>query len=120
VTIGTTINRTSGAVGVNIPAFVPTTSLSVPAGATHYKFIVGASAVDFDMKTFVTDKDEWGYLPIDNTATAALPLSLALPANATGIIFQVVGIRFFLDDSGIKYPITNDAYNAMSIVGVDV
>jgi hypothetical protein len=68
----------------------------------------------------VSDTDGSGYLPISNSAATALSLNLTLPANSTGIIFLVVGIRFFLDDSGVKYPISNGAYNAMSIVDVDV
>jgi hypothetical protein len=31
-----------------------------------------------------------------------------------------VGIKFFLDDNGVKYPLNNGAYNSMSIVDIDV
>jgi hypothetical protein len=119
-TVGSTFNRTTGAASITIPAMVPTRSISAPGGATHYKIVGGAAAVDFTTKTADADTDESAYLPLDNNQASALTLAFSLPANATAPVLNVVGIKFFLDDNGVKYPLNNGAYNSMSIVDIDV
>lgn len=41
-----------------------------------------------------------------------------LTANSTHPLFFVLGIQFFQDVNGVKYPLKNGAFNALSIVKV--
>ena len=39
-------------------------------------------------------------------------------ANSTHPLFLVLGVEFYQDVNGVKYPLKNGAYNALSIVKV--
>ena len=113
------ITRTSGLCQVNIPAFVPNVMIAAPGGTTHFKLITAAAAVDFENGTFETVSNESGILAWDATETADFILDNELTPNTPNPLFLMVGVEFFQDVNGQKYPLKNGAYNALSIVKVD-
>ncbi len=54
----------------------------------------------------------------DGTATAVINLNNSVTANSTHPLFLVLGIEFYQDVNGVKYPLKNGAFNALSIVKV--
>ncbi len=116
---GTSINRTSGALDITVPPFVPAVSLSYPQGATHYKLEAAGAEVDFNLGTSSSDTAASGYLPINNTATAILSLSIAIVPNSTLPIFQVLAVRFYQEVNGLKYALNNGGFDAVCIVNAD-
>ena len=113
------IDRVTGALTVNIPSFIPANMVAAPGGSTHYKIISAGAEIDFENETFVVDIQETAQLPWDNVATAVVNLASAVTPNSTHPLFLAVGIEFYQDVNGIKYPLKNGSYNALSLVKIN-
>jgi len=113
-----TINRVTGEITANIPAFIPSNMIAAPGGTTHFKIVSAGMEVDFENETFVVDQNETAQLPWDETATAVINHVNQVTANSTHPLFLVVGIQFYQEVNGVKYPLKNGAYNALAIVKV--
>jgi hypothetical protein len=114
-----TIDRVTGALTVAIPSFIPFNLVAAAGGTTHFKIVSSGAAVDFENETFTVDNEETAILPWDTTATAAINLSNSVPANSTHPLFLLLGVQFFQDVNGTKYPLKNGAFNALQLVKVD-
>jgi hypothetical protein len=113
----TTINRATGALGLSVPAFNPTILLAAPPQATHFKVLLGGAAVDFATEEVESDIVASADLPFTNAITTPLTLTANITANTTKSIFVLLGIRFYEETNGIKYPI--HSHNALAIVDLD-
>jgi len=113
------INRVTGELSVDIPAFVPINMIAAPGGTTHFKLVSAGAEIDFEAETFTTDINETAQLPWDGTATAAINHVNQVTANSTHPLFLILGIQFFQEVNGIRYSLRNGAYNALAIVGVN-
>jgi hypothetical protein len=116
----TNVNRTTGALSITIPPFIPTETLSIPGGATHFRFVAAGAEVDFDNYTCVSDKDESAYLTVDNAATTSLTLTNTVTANSTAAIYQALAIHFYQEVNGVKYALNTGATDAAMVVNADV
>ena len=112
------IDRPAGVLTAKIPAFIPSNMIAAPGGTTHYKIVSAGAEIDFENETFVVDSKESAILPWDNVATVELDLPNVVTPVSTHPLFLVVGISFYQDVNGQKYPLKNGAYNALSIVKV--
>jgi hypothetical protein len=112
------IDRVTGALTVNIPAFVPINMVAAPAGATHFKIVMAGAEVIFEADQFVNGSAASEQLPLDATPTAELNLSVNVTANSTNPLFVVLGIEFYQQVNGALYSLKNGAYNALAIVMV--
>jgi len=112
------IDRVTGALTVDIPAFVPIHMLAAPGGSTHYKIISAGVEVDFENETYVMDTQDTAIQPWDATATAAINLANAVPAASTHPLFLALGIEFYQEVNGQMYPLKNGAFNALALVKV--
>ena len=92
--------------------------IATPIGATHYKFISGAAAIDFEALVYTTNSHESDILPLTNAPTAIIDLISALPAASTHPLFLLFGIEFYQCINSLMYPLRNGAFNALSIVKV--
>ena len=117
--ISTSINRVTGAVEATVAPFAPTVRIAAPGGTTHFKIVSGAAELDFENETSVFESDETAILLYDSADTAAISLAMALPANSSLPLIQVVGIEFYQEVNGQMYPLKNGAFNALSIATVD-
>lgn len=113
------ITRTSGLCQVNIPAFTPTVMIAAPGGTTHFKIVTAAAAVDFENGVFETKMNESPIQAWNETATDEFILDNELTPNSPHPIFLFLGVEFFQEVNGQKYPLKNGAFNALSIVKVD-
>lgn len=114
-----TIDRVTGALTADIPSFVPNVMIGYPAGATHFKITAAGASIDFEGQSFEQKISESAVLPLDGTATAALDLVNNLTANSTHPLFLVLGIEFYQEVNGSRYPLKNGAFNALQIVKVE-
>lgn len=114
-----TINRVAGTLKLDIPAFVPGNSLSVPVGATHFKIVSAGSEIDFMKNIGNTDTQQSAALPIDNNLTAALSQLHNSTANSTLPLFLIMGIQFYQSVNGQLYSLRNGAFNPLAIIAVD-
>lgn len=112
------INRVTGELSINLPAFLPAEMVAAPTGTSHFKIVSAGAEIDFENEVFVTDSNETAILAWDNTATAVIDLVNMVTANSTHPLFVILGIQFFQEVNGIKYSLKNDAFNALAIVKV--
>lgn len=112
------IDRAAGSMAINIPSFVPLNMVAAPNGSTHFKIISAGAAIDFENEKFEAENQETALIAWDSNATAAIALTSNVAANNTHPMFLVLGIEFYQDVNGYKYPLKNGAYNALSLVKV--
>ena len=113
-----TIDRAAGSLVINIPSFVPLNMVAAPNGSTHFKIISGGAAVDFENEKFEAENQETALIAWDSNATEAIALTSNVAANNTHPMFLVLGIEFYQDVNGYKYPLKNGAYNALCLIKV--
>ncbi|MEQ8469673.1 MAG: hypothetical protein RIC35_00730 [Marinoscillum sp.] len=113
------IERATGAVTVNLSAFVPGQTIVGPQGATDVKIVSGAAAVDFEQgisQGFVIKSED---IPLNNEEHAAIDLVHELPENSGGSLFLVLGLEFSQIVNGVRYPLKSGGYNPLTIVAID-
>lgn len=114
-----TINRTSGALSISIPPFVPINAVVVPAEATHFQIVAGGGAIDFEGASFNAATKESVMLALNSSETTALTLDFTLPANNPNPLFLVLGVRFYQAVNGSNYTLKSGALNALAVVQVN-
>ncbi len=114
-----TINRVTGVMVTDIPAFVPTVMVAAPSGATHFKISVGGAEIDFENNTFVWDEKATSNLPINNAQTASISLSVNATPASTHPLFLALVIEFLQEVNGINYQLKNGSFNAMALIKIE-
>ena len=89
-----------------------------PNGATHYRVVATGAELNFTDYLETHDKQQTGYLLLDSTPTSATALTCTLPVNSTHPLMLGLGIEFFMDSGGTKYPLKDGSAHA--IVKLDV
>ncbi len=113
-----TINRATGQLVVNLPAFIPINMVAAPSGATHFKIVSSGAEIDFEKNVFTNDQQETAELPWDSNATAVINLQNNITANSTHPLLLLLGVNFFQFVNGKMYSLKNGAFNALAIVKV--
>jgi hypothetical protein len=114
------INRTTGQVLVNIPAFVPRIMLQAVRGTTHFRIIAAAAALDFDQENYEYAQQATDDLPWDNATATATTLTLSLPANSTHPISVVLSVEFYQRVNARLYALKTGEFNPATVVKVDI
>lgn len=114
----TTLDRTSGDLSVDIPAFAPIDMIATPEGATHYKIVAGGAAVDFESAAYSSGRAETSISAIDVVVPSAINLTVNVGAASTAPLFLMVGIQFYQETNGQHYLLKNGSFNALAIVAV--
>lgn len=113
------INRVAGTIILNVPPFIPLNMIAAPSGATHYKIVSAGVEIDFENEVSRSDLQESAILPWDNALSVDLTLTNNITPNSTNVLFAMLGIQFYQEVNGVKYPLKNGAFNSLAIVGVD-
>ena len=114
------IDRITGNLVIDIPPFVPLNMVNAPSGATHFRLSSAGTEIDFEGNFYAVDVQATVDLPWDNVPTAAITLTNAVTANSVHPLFLLLGIEFYQFVNGSLYPLKNGAFNALSLVQVDV
>lgn len=114
-----TMNRVTGELTIDVPAFIPVNLVAAPSGATHFKLISAGAEIDFENQSYTVETGNSTDLPLDVTATAAIQLQHHVTANSTKPLFLVLGIEFYQEVNGNLYSLKNGAFNALALVKVD-
>lgn len=113
------INRATGQVQVAIPSFVPRTMVQVPRGATHYRIVAAAAAIDYDTEVYEYAMQGTTELPWNHEPSEAQALTLSLPAAVPGTIVVALGVEFYQLCNTRMYVLKTGELNATSIVKVE-
>jgi len=114
------IDRATGEAEVAIPALVPEGSISLPQGATHYKFISAGAEIDFVSGDFKMVKSMSPEIAVGPDEQQAVTLTNALPAASVLPLFLVLGIEFYQQVNGVFYPLKGEAHNSLTLVSVNL
>lgn len=114
------IDRVTGTLKVDIPAFVPRKMLKAPPNTTHFSVVCGAAEINFDLGTQKGANISTAELAFGKERTEPISLSNALTPNSTEAFFLVLGVTFHQEVNGKYYPLNNGAYNAVAVIQVDV
>jgi hypothetical protein len=112
------VNRITGELKIDIPAFIPANMINAPAGTTHYRINSAGAEIDFTVKQYTVETQSSAMLPWDNVATAAISLTNTVTANSTHPLFLALGIEFFQSVNGSMYPLKNGSFNPLALVSV--
>jgi hypothetical protein len=118
VAFTSTINRISGEMTINLPPFKPTDGVAAPAGATHFKIISAGVEIDFEKSTYVVASSASADLLWNTEETSIISLLNTVTPNSTHPLFLALGIEFFQLVNGINYPLSNGAFNTLSMINV--
>ncbi len=113
-----TIDRVTGALQVNVPAFSPANGIDAPEGATHLRFVSAGASIDFEAGIFETINSQSVDIAISEAPVPAVDLLNQLTANSIHPLFLVMGVEFYQQVNGVNYALRNGKYNALSIVKV--
>ncbi len=113
------IDRGRGTGTVVIGDFVPGTHVSIPDGATHFKFVTALSEPDFEAEKSVVDTHESELIAWDLKPQAPITLINQVTAASLQPLFLVVGMQFFLFVNGKSYAMKDKGFNPLTIVAVD-
>lgn len=117
-TYAATIDRVTGALDIQLPAFVPSNSIAAPAEATHYQIVSAGGFIDFTTGNNGITTTQTALLPLGSNLSAAVNHNFQTTANSTYPLFLVLGISFYQEVNGKSYSLKNGAYNALSVVKV--
>jgi len=114
------IDRATGTLKVDIPAFVSKRMLKAPRNTTHFTVVCGAAEVNFDTGIQKGASSSTAELAYGKPPTEAITLSNVLSPNSTAPLFLVLGVTFYQYINSEYYTLNNGAYNAVAIIQVDV
>lgn len=112
------IDRVTGILSVEIPAFVPANTVAAPIGVTHFKLNLAGAEIDFEGNNIIVQTQSTAELPWDNVLTNAISLEASVTANSTHPLFLVLGVEFYQEVNGQMYSLKNGAFNSLSLVKV--
>lgn len=115
-----TIDRAAGSVTISIPSFVPNQMIEMPEGASHCKMICACAELDYNLGEFNMESTQTPDMETGSQTEEAIELSVGFPVGSTNPLLVVFGVDFSQEVNGNLYPITNGAYNALSIIEVDM
>ncbi len=115
-----TFNRAGGDASIQIPDFTPTLEIEEVEGATHFKFIAGVAAIDFENQSYEVDVAESSDVPYLTQSQLAFSLTPTINADSTFPVFVVFGVEYYQEVNGQMYPLNNKESNPLAMVMVDI
>ena len=114
------IDRETGTMVVDIPAFTPKVGIVVPEGASHFRFQAAGAAIDFTQGIYSLGTAASANLPIGKQEQAPIQVSLSVEPASESPLFLLFGIEFLqVIKNGSESPLNSGAHNAMTILKVD-
>lgn len=112
------VNRSTGSLAVEIPAFSPRSLIVPPGGATHLVLRSSAAEIDFETQKYVAVSAASAPIGVDHALADALTLQHTIP-GATKPLLLAFGISFVQIVNGIQYALKSGLHSVMQVVKVD-
>lgn len=112
------IDRVTGVLSVEIPAFIPANMVAAPGGATHFKINSAGVEIDFEGNRYVVQTQSTEELPWNSVLTNAISLSASVTPGSLHPLFLALGVEFYQEVNGAMYPLKNGAFNSLSLINV--
>ncbi|MEP6735685.1 MAG: hypothetical protein ABJA70_09215 [Chryseolinea sp.] len=112
------VERSTGSISVDVPAFSPKQLVSKPDGATHFILQATAAELDFAEQKFISKSAQSPPIGVDDIQQEAILLANTIPGS-TKPLFLAFGISFVQMINGISYPLKTSHHAVMQVVKVD-
>lgn len=118
--IESSIDPVTGECKISLPAYVPEEQIIFNADATHYRFRLAATRIDFETGAYEMQTTTSPYLQMESlTETTPLDLIATLTANSPHPIFLALTVEFVQEvEGGDMYPLKNGSMNPCRIESV--
>ena len=113
------IDRATGTFNITLPPYTPNIEIMAPKGTTHFKFNIGAAAIDFHAQKYTVALDESEVFPYNGNPLQEQILSCAITPALVKPLFLVLGINFYQEVNGTSYLLNNEHNTGLCIVAVD-
>jgi hypothetical protein len=102
---------------VRVLNFIPEENLTTPHGATHVGFRSGFASINFATAQTSTVYSPKVQVPIDLTMTDVILNPPSIPDTGAGQKRMIVLlVEFYQEVDGVLYPLSNGAFNSLSIL----
>lgn len=113
------IDRATGTMKVDLPAFIPEEMIKAPLNATYFTIACAAAEIDFAEGTFVTASASTEALPYsDEVLAAPISLTATVTPNSTKWLVLAVGIAFNDETNDKADTFADSTYNGVCVVAV--
>lgn len=107
-------------VTLSIPGLDPRIDVNAPQGATHYRILYAAVALDFAAMTYriATVASPLGIQSLSAPAQVNITqvASFATATTADELVIAVVGMDYYQRLNGLDYPLNNNVTNPLAVV----
>ena len=114
------IHRNSGEVLFHFPSFKPEGGYPQHEAATHYRITAAIAELNWRDDLPYTARQTTGYLSLNDTQAANFTVLLEINKQTKNPIASSLSITWYVEVSGVMYPLQNAGYNAAAVVDVDV
>jgi hypothetical protein len=108
-------DRASGDMTIEIP----TARIFAPEAATHFCFLAGAAAIDFENNSYEAAVSESTYLSTTHKEAGPLKLIQKIKPGALGQLFLMLGIEFVKRENGRDMRLEGANANVLAVVKVE-
>jgi hypothetical protein len=110
------IDRAQGAAIFSTNGFNANANIMRPDGASHAQVVMISAEINFETGEYQATESRSAFLDLESQAVPGIVLSNGLPPQSEHPLFMVVGIEFFQEVNRQYYPLSNNNFNAMSIL----
>lgn len=114
----TEIDRATGVMKVEVPAFIPSKLITAPPAASHFKFTIAGAMVNFDTGEHLMALKAGTELLLSNEESPVVSLEVQLPVTGTAPLILALGLSFYQEVNGRYYSVGEGFYNALAFVAV--
>lgn len=112
------IDRTTGIMKLDVPAFNPGKLIVAPPAASHFKFTIAGAMINFETGEHLMALNAGEELPLSKTEGPAISLEVQLPETGTAPLILALGLSFYQEVNGTYYSVGEGFYNALAFVAV--
>ena len=112
----THVNRETGKLMVEIPAFNSDRGVVGSNAATHFQLHAMGVEMDFVKKSHSVDLRSTEFYSCSNTEVPSMVLETSLKPKSTKHLFLVFGIEFFMETNGRMYELNSRTKNSFEVV----
>lgn len=112
------IDRATGTMKVDVPAFVPGKLIVAPPAASHFKFTIAGAMINFETGEHLMALKAGDELLLTKTEGPAISLEVQLPVTGTAPLILALGLSFYQEVNGRFYSVGEGFYNALAFVSV--
>ena len=112
------LNRSTGSLSVDVPAFSPKQLVAKPDGATHFILTATAAELDITEQKFMSKTAQSPPIAVEEVQHDAISLANSIPGSTKPLLLAF-GISFVQIINGISYPLKTSQHAVMQVVKVD-